>query len=203
MEPCPPIPPRPESGGFCSGFAPQNRRTHATPDSSLSLSLKTAPFRSLALMLRLRCSRLRVARLGLRCRATASLRAFHLRDTGSAAPRPGCDLSKKPAFAKAGYNALTGGLISLPTRHTAGTVWPEKRDSLPGQLARRAGLPHAATKLATSRANRAQWPATARLQCWPGKAPHSSRTDSARRRLPHTFRTSAQSRTTFSAHACL
>jgi hypothetical protein len=28
---------------------------------------------------------------------------------------------KNPARAKVGYNALTGGLIPLPTRHTAGT----------------------------------------------------------------------------------
>jgi hypothetical protein len=45
--------PRPESGGFRfrsapqlpARSAPQNRRTHAAPDSSLSLSLKTLPFR--------------------------------------------------------------------------------------------------------------------------------------------------------------
>jgi len=60
----PPFPRRPESGGFRSdsappppsGCAPQNRRTHAAPGSSLSLSLKTLPFRLLAHLLRLRCS---------------------------------------------------------------------------------------------------------------------------------------------------
>ncbi len=111
MVPCPPIPPRPESGGFCSGFAPQNRRTHATPDSSLSLSLKTAAFRSLALM------------LWLRCQATATLRAFHLRDTDSAPPRPGCDVSKKPAsrnrgiygMAPASFRAVPPGMVGTVT----------------------------------------------------------------------------------------
>jgi hypothetical protein len=56
--------PRPESGGFRfrsapshpRGAAPQNRRTLAAPDSSLSVSLKTLPFRFLAHFLRLRCS---------------------------------------------------------------------------------------------------------------------------------------------------
>jgi len=55
---------RPESPGFRfrsappppSGCAPQNRRTHAAPDSSLSLSLQTLPLRFLAHLLRLRCS---------------------------------------------------------------------------------------------------------------------------------------------------
>ena len=39
-------------------------------------------------------------------------------------------LSKNPACAKTGYNALRGSLIPLPTRHPGGTVGPEKRDSL-------------------------------------------------------------------------
>jgi len=56
--------PRPESGGFRSGcalplhrsLAPRNRRTHAAPDSSFSLSRKAAAFRLLALVLRLRAN---------------------------------------------------------------------------------------------------------------------------------------------------
>ena len=64
MIPSVPLPRRPESGGFrCryaapppSGCAPQNRRTHAAPVSSLSLSLKASPFCLLAHLLRLRCS---------------------------------------------------------------------------------------------------------------------------------------------------
>jgi hypothetical protein len=48
-----------------------------------------------------------------------------------------------------------------------------------------ARLPRPATKPATSRANRAQWPATAHLQCWPGNMrPHSSRTGFDRRTVP-------------------
>ena len=56
--------PQPASAGFRfhsaprqpSGCAPQNRRTQADLDSSLSLSLKTLPFRLLAHLLRLRYS---------------------------------------------------------------------------------------------------------------------------------------------------
>jgi hypothetical protein len=58
--------PRPESGRlllrlrsrFPQPMLRKNRRTHATPDSSLSLSLKATAFRSLAHRLRLRCSEL-------------------------------------------------------------------------------------------------------------------------------------------------
>jgi hypothetical protein len=39
-------------------------------------------------------------------------------------------LSKNSVRAKAGYYAMNGGLISPPTRHSAGTVAPEERDSL-------------------------------------------------------------------------
>jgi hypothetical protein len=52
MEPCPPIPPCPESGGFCSGFAPQNRRTHYAPEirlvvKSRASSLRPSPRRNM------------------------------------------------------------------------------------------------------------------------------------------------------------
>ena len=59
------------------------------PDSSLSLRLKAAAFRLLAHLLRLRCSRLRfarVTRLGLRIWPTAPLRAFQSERQGIAAP---------------------------------------------------------------------------------------------------------------------
>ena len=87
-------PPRPESGGFCSGSAPrfpsapQNRRTHAAPDSSLSLSLKASPFRLLAHRsgYDARSCSARTARLGLRKWATAPLRAFQAERQDIATP---------------------------------------------------------------------------------------------------------------------
>jgi hypothetical protein len=82
---------------FASAPPPRNppatlRKTAALmppPDSSLSLSLKASPFHSFAHLLRLRCSRLRsarVARLGLNKWATAPLRAFLAERQEIAAP---------------------------------------------------------------------------------------------------------------------
>jgi len=82
--------PRPESDGFCSGFAPQNRRTHAAPVSSLSLSLEslsvplTRPFAPATM--------LGLAPLALRVWASTNGRPlnsgpFRLRDKKSRPPR--------------------------------------------------------------------------------------------------------------------
>jgi len=121
------ISPRPESGGFRYGYAspsceavtPRNRRTHAAPDSNLSLCLKATAFRLLALSFRLRCSFLRFC-------AYANGRPLHfvsfsLRDNGSR-PRAPSHLRRQTATFAATATCASETLPALAKAQTAAAV---------------------------------------------------------------------------------
>jgi len=94
----PRTPPRPVSGGFCSGSAPRfpqdplHKTTALMPSRIRACHSDGKPPRCAyspscsGYDARYRCAR--SARLGLRNRVTVPLRAFSLRDKGNATPRP-------------------------------------------------------------------------------------------------------------------